>query len=285
MWHRRTMRSGGLMVCMAMAAWTGLPAMTAEAQAERRVAFDGGTDLYNKYFFRGALEEDRGLILQPWGELTFNLYEAETALTSLDLTAGTWNSIHSEQTGATGNGPSTWYESDFYASVGANLFDDVDLDLTYTAYTSPNGAFATVEEFALGVGYDDSTLWDDQFALNPHVLLAKEVAGGRNAYLELGLAPGFELDADGHAIEIGFPVIVGMSLDDYYVTQAGDETFYGYTQAGVTATLPLAFVSPTYGHWELSAGTHYLHLGQATRETNDGDNHDFIASLGLSVGF
>lgn len=285
MWHNRqrlsTLCSKALLACAASGA-LAFGSATANADEERRVSFEGGADIYNKYYFRGFLEEDKGFIFQPWAELGFNLYEADGALSSIDLTIGTWNSLHSE---APGEGVFRGYETDFYAGIGASVLDGIDLDLVYTAYLSPSGAFSRVEELAFAISYDDAALWNDRFALNPHVLIAQEVAGSHDAYLEVGIAPGYDIYPANHAIALAFPVTVGLSLDDYYVTEAGDEVFYGYTQAGITATTALPFIPPAYGTWQLTVGAHYLHLGQAARELNDGDNHDFIASIGVSMGF
>lgn len=264
----------------------GALASPAHAEAER-VGFEAGADVYNQYFFRGFLEEDSGFIFQPWAEASFNLYQAPgEPIDSAGLTVGQWNSLHSKHTDAAGSGPALWYESDFYAELGATAFEVLSFDAIYTAYMSPSGAFSTVQEIALAVGYDDSQLWTGMdFALNPYVLLAKKVAGSSDAYMELGIEPGMDVDAAGLPVALSFPIAVGLSLDDYYVTEADDEVFYGFTQAGVTASPPLTVIPAAYGEWELGVGAHYLHLGQAARESNDGDKHEFIGSIGLSTSF
>ena len=49
----------------------------------------------SQYFFRGILQENQGLILQPSLELNYSLFEGGTgALTSSTLTLGAWNSVH-----------------------------------------------------------------------------------------------------------------------------------------------------------------------------------------------
>ena len=45
--------------------------------------------------------------------------------------------------------PKFWYEAD-HLYAGATLWENVTLGLTYTAYTSPNDSFGTVQELAFG---------------------------------------------------------------------------------------------------------------------------------------
>ena len=129
--------------------------------------------------FRGIVQETEDLILQPYLNLTVKLYEADQGvLTGINFTTGIWNSLH---WGATGDSdlvgdPHNWYEADIIAGFSAVLAKDLTLGVTYTAYTSPNGFFNTVQEIALSASYNDSKLLG-AFALNPSVTLAFELEG------------------------------------------------------------------------------------------------------------
>ena len=58
------------------------------------------------YMFKGIMNERDGLIWQPSIELSLNLFEAgEGVVESVDVTVGTWLSVHSEQTFESGTGP------------------------------------------------------------------------------------------------------------------------------------------------------------------------------------
>ncbi|MEZ5974664.1 MAG: hypothetical protein R3E96_07420 [Planctomycetota bacterium] len=112
-----------------------------------------GLDMATAYYFRGYRQEDSGLILQPWSEVTFELSDDSP----LSLTLGQWHSFHSEKSGAT-TGDSfvgTWYEADWYATLGWGR-GDWSFGVTWTNYSSPAGAFATIDELTFSAGLDDS---------------------------------------------------------------------------------------------------------------------------------
>src|SRR5262245_33911714 len=86
----------------------------AESPNKGRLSLSVGSDFTTAYFFRGILQERDGFIWQPYGELGFNLFTADEGssepVKSFSLFAGSWNSIHSEKTLASGSGPGNWYE-------------------------------------------------------------------------------------------------------------------------------------------------------------------------------
>src|SRR5262245_27229744 len=102
----------------------------AESPNKGRLSLSAGSDFTTAYFFRGILQERHGFIWQPYGELGFNLFTAEEGssepVKTFSLFAGTWNSIQSEKTLASGSGPGNWYESDFYAGIKANWFGNTE---------------------------------------------------------------------------------------------------------------------------------------------------------------
>jgi len=70
--------------------------------------------------------------------------------------------------------------------------------LNYILYTSPNGAFSTVQQFDWGISLDDSE-WLGAFALNPGVIFSFELdntsfGDDEGGYFELNLEPGFDLE-------------------------------------------------------------------------------------------
>ena len=70
------------------------------------------------------------------------------------------------------------------------------LGLTYTAYTSPNDSFGTVQELAFVLTVNDSQ-WLGAFALNPSLLVAGELTGqadagrARGVYVQLSMRPSY----------------------------------------------------------------------------------------------
>jgi len=263
-----------------------------------RISLDFGIDFTTNYFFRGVLQEDQGFITQPWIEFGINLYEGEGAVSSVDWYAGNWNSFHDEQTGqpAGSPGPASWYEADLYTGVGVTLYEDFSLGLDYIAYTSPNDAFSTIQELDLHFGYDDSGLWEEMgvenFALSPSATLAFEldnsvIAGDEGVFLSLGVGPSFEIiSSEKTPVTLSVPLTLGLGVDDYFVEGDGssNDTF-GFFDAGLDLSMPLTFVDPEFGSWEVGAGVHFLFLGDNNETINNGDDFEAIGTLSLSMSY
>ncbi len=258
---------------------------------EGRMSLSAGVDFPTAYFFRGIIQEDDDVIAQPYGDVTFNLYQGTQGVNGLRTTLGIWNSFHAEQTGATGD-PKSWYEADLYGSVSVVFLGVFELSPLYTAYTSPNGAFSDVHELALSLRLDDSNRLG-AFALSPSIAVAFEIDGqadggsDEGVYLELGIEPGFTLvKSDRYPIAISFPLKVGLSLDNYYEhpVTGSDETF-GYFDGGIALGIPLAFVLADFGRWSVSAAVHVLVLGDSLEALNGGDDFEVIGIFGVSLAY
>ena len=276
-------------VAATVALVSGVLASSAMAQSNTgKASFSTGADFSHAYFFRGIKQERSGIVAQPYMDVTFNLFEGTEGLNSIAFTIGQWNSLH---TGPSGNdGPAAnvgaWYESDFYTGFAFGI-DNWDFGLTYTAYVSPNDSFGTVKEVALSLGVDDSTLLG-AFALSPHVLMAIGLDGqadggaGEGVYFEIGVEPGLSLD--GMPVSFAFPVILGLSLTDYYEGSPGNDDAFGYADLGLLASLPLPVPGP-YGAWEVSGGVHLMAFGDALASFNDGDDFQAVGTFGFNIGY
>ena len=77
---------------------TVAPATHAEGHNTGKISFSAGVDFTTEYYFRGIIQEDQGLISQPWMEASIAINE------KLGLTFGIWNSFHDNHTGAAGSG-------------------------------------------------------------------------------------------------------------------------------------------------------------------------------------
>ena len=267
----------------------GFVPQTVRAQDDAgRVSGTVGGDATNAYFFRGIPRERDGFIFQPYGDVTFNLYEGTEGLTGVDVTVGHWNSLHSGPTGEDGAAANVkmWYESDFFAGVTLGL-DNFEAGITYTSYLSPNDSFGTIKELSLGLSMDDSEFLG-AFSVAPHVLLAIELDGqvdggaSESVYLELGIEPGFEPVAG--VVSLGFPVNVGLSLNNYYESGALFNDTFGFFDVGAVATVPLT-MPEGYGSWEVSGGVKVLALGSYLEAINDGDKYQPIGFFGFSIGY
>lgn len=248
-------------------------------------------DFTTAYFFRGILQERNGFIWQPSLDIGITVFEGEGVVQSVDLAVGTWNSVHSNKTLASGSGPSNWYESDVYPSLSVGFAGGLATALTYQVYTGPNGSFATVQNLDLDAAWDDSDFWGAPFGLAPWATLSFELdrtnfGEKKGVYLGLGLEPNVTLFAATELpLTIAMPLALGLSLDDYYETpEEGDDTF-GFFSFGLGLSVPLAFVPEGLGSWSTSAGIDVYVLGDNLKEANFGDSPFPVGTLGVLMEY
>jgi len=254
------------------------------------LSLDIGIDWVNTYFYNGLFQENDGTILQPWFEASLAVIKNDALTLSGRL--GVWTSFHSAATGAstTSDTMEHFYEADLYAGVGIES-GPWSLTIDYHFDTSPSDAFDVIEELIIVASLDDSDLWDGP-TLNPHVTFAWETGSASNdggdpgSYLEFGIEPGFEwpLGADGDAIDVSFPMSVGLSLDDYFEDANGSSDTFGFFDVGIVASLS-SDPSPSTGTWTISGGVHFMFLGDSTQRIANNDDFWVIAMAGISASF
>jgi hypothetical protein len=143
------------------------------------------------------------------------------------------------------------------------------------------------------VAWDDSDYTKERigFALKPYAALYVETADGNGSedwYGELGIAPGVYTFNEGgrYPVALTVPITVGLGLKDYYFDNGGSEEFLGYIGAGVTASVPLAFVPSDYGAWNLTGSLQYLYLNaEGLQAANAGDDYEIIGKLGVAFAY
>ena len=242
------------------------------------MALTGSMDASNAYLFRGIPQDATGVILWPAADLGVALRSGGGSVRSVTVNVGMWNSLHTGITGADGPSGKLWYESDFWTSVGVGFAGGVNVAATYTAYTSPNGAFPSVRELSFKASAPVR-------GTNPYALVAFELEGQADGgavegrYLELGAAPGVSLA--GMAVTV--PVKVGLSLDGYYEGLRGDERF-GFFSVGATVTVPLTNERSRFGRWNAHGGADYVRLGDSNA-LRLGDNTKVIISAGIGLSY
>lgn len=256
-----------------------------------RFTVELGGAYVSQYFFRGIIQEDQGFIFQPYVDVTFNVLRDGDF--SLDLNGGLWSSFHGNtDTAEEAAGLPNYYELDLYAGLTATV-GRFSVGTTFVAYTSPSGAFDTVEEIDVILGYNDSEApLLGPVTLSPTVTFAFEVGAdaadgsGPGGYVELGLSPGYTFGEGWLAsgVTLSAPLTLGLSLYDYYEFDTGDDEAFGFFDAGLEASylLPL---DPSFGNVTLSAGVHFLILGDALEAVNDGDGFEVVFSGGFSIAF
>lgn len=257
-----------------------------------RVSFSLTNDFTTAYFFRGILQERNGFIWEPSAEVGFNLWNGDGPLSSVSLGMGIWNSFQTAKTGATG-GPTNLYETDYYPSLTLGWQGGVETSVTYNVYTSPNGAFVTTQEVALGLAYDDSELLGP-FAMGPTATFAFETSNTsfgikKGGYGEFGVEPGLELslpfdDAGDYPVTASVPLAVGFSLYDYY-NDGVENDVWGFASFGLTASVPLAFVPSDFGAWSVGAGVNVLVLNDTLKAINSNDNPYPVGTFSLAMQY
>jgi hypothetical protein len=252
----------------------------------------GSFDVVSTYMFRGIRQHSTGVANWPAADLGIAVYSGDGALKSTGINVGTWNSLHTGDTGSDGPSGELWYESDFYASLGLGFGKGVAFTTTYTAYTSPNNSYSTVKEIMFKLGVDDSG-YLGKAAVKPYVIIAQEfdaeadgltngqADAGQNAgtYLEIGIAPGYSLPRASFAV----PIKAGFSLSDYYELAGVDNTFGFFSIAGIV-TVPLGGTT-NFGAWNIHGGVEYQALGDTTQSFNGGDASRVIGSIGIGFSY
>lgn len=275
-------------ITLLSAAWMEAPQPAYAQGNDGKLSLSMGVDFSHAYFFRGIRQEREGVVVQPYADASFALFEGGEGLTDVTLTIGQWNSLHSGPSGADGPAANVaaWYESDFLTGVTLGL-ENWEAGVTYTSYLSPNDSLGTVQEVSLALSMDDSEILNG-FAMAPHVALAIELSGqadrgvSEGAYLEFGVEPGLQI-LDGWA-SVGFPATLGLSLNNYYEDGADFDDTFGFFDVGAVARFPLG-VPESLGSWELTGGVHLLALGNYLEAINDGDQFQVVGSFGFSIWY
>jgi|GEM_PF-1109582 len=248
-----------------------------------------GADFTSAYYFRGIRQETEGFICQPYVDFAVDVYRSESATWSVKL--GMWNSFHGAATlsSTSDSFVENFYECDIYAGVGLTT-GKWAFDARYICYSSPSGAFGTINELDLSVSFDDSE-YLGAWALKPSVTLASESGsfaadgGQTGTYLQLGIAPGLSFDACGvQSISLTFPIVVGLSLSDYYEGLGGENDSFGFASIGAKVAVPLTSAGSSFGSWTLSGSLQWLILGDAAASFN-GSSHELIGTVGVSAAF
>ncbi len=244
------------------------------------ITFTGGLDLPSKYVFRGLVQEaDSELTLFPYGDIGIALYSGEGGIKSASINFGVWNALMTGSSGTGGTQDKLHYEEDFYATFGLGFGHGISLGTTWTAYTSPNGMFGTVQELAFKVS---KAHW-----IAPYGLIAFEIDGqadgGSNegTYLELGVGPAWALG--GGKATVSVPTKFGFSLSDYYEGPDGDSGF-GYFQIGGLLTVPVSSPTSKFGAWSIKGGVDVYAFGDTPKNVfNNGDGSKVVAAFGVAV--
>jgi hypothetical protein len=265
--------AAGLLLCLA-------------APAAAQATVNAAVDVSNQYNFRGIRQNFSGASIWPYFDVGGTVYTGMGGLKSVSLDAGMWNAFHSEIDNFTNldgeTSSNTWYEADYFGTVGLGFGGGVTLGTTYTSYTSPGNYWAHIKEVAFKLAVDDSSRLG-KGAVKPYGLIAFELddngadgVGSRGTYVELGIAPGYS----GGKASVSVPIKVGLSASDYYKFGFADDSKFGYFSTAGVVTVPIGKHANVHGGVELQA---YGDRLKAVNKFGDSGNRawDGIASIGI----
>jgi hypothetical protein len=176
----------------------------------------------------------------------------------ISLVAGIWNDLDSTQHSTT-VGP--WNEFDWFAGANFEIEKAWTLGVTYIEFLSPPGNFSTERNIEFSLKYADSPFLGP-ITLHPYAKLFYQIAGpsvvvtGKGAGtfdIELGAVPTLDLHPWAIPATLTAPTWVTVGPSDFW----GGGGNVGVFSTGVTATMPLDFVSKAYGAWDFHFGGQY----------------------------
>ena len=256
-----------------------------ETTTKSVITGDLGINFVSEYISRGAMQESKGVIAQPYADLYFALYEGEGFVNKVTLNLGVWSSFQDKHTLSPANARvRDWYEFDYTPGVSVTFAKNFTLTASYFEFDSPSDSFDAARNINLNLAYNDTDLLG-AFAVHPHVTYLRTLQGiaatgksGQGNYYEAGIAPG--LPAFG-PVTITFPVTVGFGSDNFY---AENKTF-GYASGGVAASIAIPGIPTQCGTWAVNLGVNYTYLADQNADVANCDNNRVVYSGGIGATF
>lgn len=250
---------------------------------EPRFSGSAAIGLADKYIYHGYILENQGAIIQPEFEILARFYSGEGLVTKASWRLYLFSSFqtHESRDEKTEAMLHAWYEVQIETGIVVELAKRFTLSVSYVRFESPNHAFIAANAAELILSLDDSD-WLGACALHPHVSWFRPFPGGwessdEGSYFELGIEPEHSFGKGEGAVSISFPVAVGLGQKRYYLGE-----HFGFFSAGVAVSVPLAFIPPSLGEWDLGVSGTYYRLGRTVADWSNGEERDETA-FALSV--
>jgi len=276
---------GGTRVCRAQEAVTPLSGKAivevtnAEEKKANWISGSVATDVTNEYIFAGLVQDKDTVIIQPYLNLSFRLYEGAGTINAVSFELPLWWSIHDINKPRPLNGNSSlrnWFEFDISPGVSFTIAKNLTFTISDYIYTSPGDYFDTSHNLSLALEFDDLGLLGG-FSLNPHFYFLQELnshsglalqGDAKSQYYEIGIEPNHTFgDRLTYPVTVSFPTAVGFGTNGYYGQG------FGYFNTGARLSVPLAFIPAAYGSWTASLTGQYWRLGtDPARFTDNPDN-------------
>ncbi len=160
------------------------------------------TDVTNAYIFAGLVQDKDTVIVQPYLNLSFSLYEGKGTIDAVSFELPLWWSIHDINKPRPLNRNSSlknWFEFDISPGFSFTIAKKLTFTISDYIYTSPGDYFDTSHNLNLAFEYDDADLLG-AFALNPHFYFLQELnnhsglglqGDTESQYYEVGIEPSY----------------------------------------------------------------------------------------------
>ncbi|MFN3233610.1 MAG: hypothetical protein ACE363_15825 [Alphaproteobacteria bacterium] len=270
------LRALGCSAVLALAL-TSAPAL-AEEEANDKVSGSVGVS-YNSHFISYGLDVWGGgteffgseSTMFMWSDITFDL-------SPFNLTFGVWGDINNNTISGTGGGIQ---EVDVWAGVSVDV-GRFNLGVTFQQWYYASDTEGILD---LSIAFDDSDLLP--ISLSPSLTWHFRIEGNggqtKSSIIVLAIAPSFDLiTSDAFSLNLTIPAGIGLFVDKDF--QGGNKSGLGYFYIGGSLSVPLAFISSSFGEWSVNFDVTYYNTSPRAIPGNVKD--DFVTgSLGLSVAF
>lgn len=274
--------------CVAVSSSTFAQETTAPAETVGDLmSFSGGVTFSSHFVSFGADVWGGGSTWSPFSsESTAFAYGTVSAKITDNLSGfvNLWSDLNDNVDSGIG-GPIQEVDANFGLTY---TLDKWTFGVTYAYWMFGGGAEKAIEG---SVSYADAHIWEENgikgFSLNPSVLVhwrydvTGDLTADDAAVIQFGVNPNFVfMEESDYPITLAVPVTAGYFTDPY---QGGDGAGFGYFSAGVSATVPLAFIPKSYGNWSASLSETYYHT--TSDIPNNAQDNFFVTALSVGVSF
>jgi hypothetical protein len=218
---------------------------------------------------RGVDLQQRGLVAQPKLLLYWKLYaprDQKADLNEISLTTGVWNDVDTVQSGVR---PSNWNEIDPSAGINVKFLRDWTFESPFTAFMSESHSYPTTWNWDPRLTYHDHFI--PHFSFNAYVEFFDELYNKSTVvfdqsktqsgyYGALGFDPTYVFQ--GIPLKLELPSYLTIPSNEFYQKADGSPggSGLGLISTMFKATVPLEFISKSYGVWSVYAGVQYDYL-------------------------
>lgn len=209
-----------------------------------------------------------------FGYITVNAALADNLTASVNL----WGDVNDNATSGLGGDVQ---EIDFNTGLTYTI-ESFSIGLTH-GYWNYAGDEEKILDLVVGFADGATITQTDAFSLNPSVVFHWRYDGNGPQSDGIAVVPGIKpsftlMKESKYPITLAVPISFAIFESGF---QGGDSGF-GFFTAGLTASVPLAFIPEKYGAWTASAGVSYWNTPDDTNPLNPEES--FVTTF-LSVGF